>query len=114
MARLRVSLLVMLICLSGCSWFHTNSWFHAKKPLPPEPPELTITGAPAGSILFIDGVQTGQPNEAGARAQVLEVAPGTHILEVRTGNAAVYRENFDAVVGEKLVITVLSGRVDTR
>jgi hypothetical protein len=93
----------MLVCLSGCSWFHT------KKPLPPEPTELVVTGAPSSSILFIDGVQIREVNEAGNRPQVLQVAPGTHTLEVKTGDKVAYRENLDIDVGEKRVITVLSG-----
>ncbi len=100
---MRLTVLLLLACLSGCSWFH------AKKPLAPEPPELTVTGAPAGSILFIDGVQIPPAKEAGNRPQVLQVAPGTHTLEVRWGDAVVYRENFDALGGEKRVIAVLSG-----
>lgn len=100
---LKVSLLLLLALLTGCSWFH------ARKPLAPGPPELIVTGAPAGSILFIDGVQTRPANEAGNRPQLLEVAPGPHTLEVKTGDKVTYRENLDVDVGEKRVITVLSG-----
>lgn len=105
---MKTSLLVILLCLSGCSWFHTG-WLHAKKTAAPEPPQLIVTGAPAGSVLFVDGVQVRQASEAGGHAQVLEVAAGTHILEVRKGDAVTYRENFDVEAGEKRVITVLSG-----
>ncbi len=101
--RLKTSLLVILLCLSGCSWFH------AKKAAAPEPPQLIVTGAPAGSMLFVDGVQVRQASEAVGHAQVLEVAAGTHILEVRKDDAVTYRENFDVEAGEKRVITVLSG-----
>ena len=108
MPRLRKSLLIVLLCLSGCSWFHT-SWFHAKKPAVPKPPQLVVTGAPAGSALFVDGVQVRQATETGGHAQVVEVAAGTHTLEVRKGEAVTYRENLDIAAGEKRVITVLSG-----
>ena len=60
-------------------------------------------------MLFVDGVQAGQANDAGNRAQTLEVTPGTHTIEVRKGNAVRYRENVDVEAGEKRVITVLSG-----
>ena len=92
----------MLACLSGCSWFH-------RKPPAPEPTELIVTGAPAGSVAFLDGTQAGQATEVGNLPQVLEVAPGTHTLEVRMGDTVAYRENTYVAQGEKRVITVLSG-----
>ena len=99
---MRISLLIVLVCLSGC-------WFHSKKPVAPDPPELIVTGAPAGSLLFIDGAQTGQPTVANNRPQVLDVQPGTHVLEVRTGDTVAYRETTYVGPGDKRVITVLSG-----
>jgi hypothetical protein len=99
---LRVTLLIVLVCLSGCSVFHK------KAPEPPDRPELIVTGAPAGSLLFIDGAQAGHP-AANNRPQVLDVAPGTHTLEVRVGDTVAYRENTYVGPGDKRVITVLSG-----
>ena len=101
--RLKIALLMVLACLSGCSWFH------ARKPPAPEPPTLIVTGAPAGSVLFIDGVQIGQAIETSTRTQVLEVAPGAHTLEVRLGDTVAYRESTYVERGDKRVITVLSG-----
>ena len=95
--------MLLLLFLAGCSWFH------AKKPLGPESPELMITGAPTGSILFIDGVPVRPATEAGNRPQVLQVAPGTHSVEVHMGDRVAYRENLDVLAGEKRAITVLSG-----
>ena len=100
---MKVSLVVLMMFLSGCSWFH------ARKPVAPPPSEFIVTGAPAGSILFVDGVQTGQEKEPGKQAQVVDVSPGTHILEVKVGDAVVYREDADIEAGKKRVITVLSG-----
>ena len=68
-----------LACLSGCSWFHP-------RPQVPAPPELIVTGVPAGSIVFIDNVQNGQAAELSDKPQVLTVAAGEHIVEVRTGS----------------------------
>jgi hypothetical protein len=99
---MKTYLLVGLVLLSGCSWFH-------RKAPTPDPTELLVTGAPAGSLLFVDGTQAGQPAEADKHTQVLRVAPGTHVLEVKVGDSVAYRENTYVAKGEKRVITVLSG-----
>ena len=94
--------LVALLLLSGCSWFH-------RKPPPAPPTELVITGAPAGATLLVDGVPAGHVAEANDRTQILHVSSGTHTLEVRVGDAVTYRENTYVAPGEKHVIRVLSG-----
>jgi hypothetical protein len=103
MACLKVFVIVFAVLLCGCSWFH------GKKPVAPPPAQFIVTGAPVGSLLFVDGVQTGEAKEAGHQSQIVQVAPGTHILEVKVGDAVVYREDSDIDVGKKRVITVLSG-----
>ncbi len=95
--------LIALALLSGCSWFH------ARKPAAPEPPELIVTGAPAGSTVFIDDAQVGQPAAVNDRPQELIVAAGAHKVEVRTGATVVYREDTYVGPGEKHLVTVLSG-----
>lgn len=101
--RLKVLLPFILLCLCGCSWFHRS------KPAAPEPPELIVTGVPAGSVLFVDGVQIGQAAQGGGRSRVLDVAAGTHTVEVKTGDTVAYRESTYVGPGDKRVITVLSG-----
>jgi hypothetical protein len=97
----RIIIIVALLSLSGCSWFH-------RKPHIPPPAELVVTGAPAGALLFVDGAAAGQEVEA-RKPQVLDVAQGTHIVEVRVGDTVTYRENTYVVAGEKRLIQVLSG-----
>jgi hypothetical protein len=94
--------LLALLCVSGCSWFHH------RKPMP-DPAELIVTGAPAGSIVFVDGVQVGELTTINNRPQILDVTPGTHIVEVRRGETVAYRENTYVAPSEKHVIRVLSG-----
>jgi hypothetical protein len=93
----------MLALLSGCAWFH------GAKPSGPKPPELIVTGVPAGAWVLVDGVQSGDAQEAPNRTRVLIVAPGTHTVEVKTGDRIVYRESTDVAAGDRRVITVLSG-----
>jgi hypothetical protein len=99
---LKSPVFIALVLLGGCSWFH-------RKPPAPEPTELIVTGAPAQSTLFMDGAQVGQPTKAGNLTQIVRVAAGTHVLEVKEGESVVYRENTFVDAGEKRVITVLSG-----
>ena len=101
---MRVVVAVLLICLAGCSWFH-------HKPHGPDPAILVVTGAPAGALLYIDGAHAGQESEA-RRPQMLDVTPGTHIVEVKVGDTITYRENTYVAAGEKRVIQVLSGARD--
>jgi hypothetical protein len=100
---LKILVLLALACLSACSWFHPRA-----KP-PPESPALIVTGAPAGSALFIDGVQNGETATSNDKPQVLNVAAGEHIVEVRMGSTVVYREQTYVGSGERRVIKVLSG-----
>jgi hypothetical protein len=95
-------LIILLLCVSGCSWFH-------RKPHAPDPTELIVVGAPLGSLVFVDGVQAGQAKEVLNQPQEVEVTAGTHILEVRVGDTVAYRENTYVTPGEKHVISVLSG-----
>jgi hypothetical protein len=99
---LRVSLLIVLLCLSGC-------WFHRSKAPGPARPELIVTGIPSGTLVFVDGVQAGDAQEAGNRSRIIEVAPGSHIVEVRRGDTVAYRESTYVGAGDKRTITVLSG-----
>lgn len=99
---LKIFLIILLLCVSGCSWFH-------RKPHAPDPTELVVVGASVGSLVFVDGVQAGQAKDVANRPQEVEVAPGSHTLEVRMGDTVAYRENTYVKAGEKRVISVLSG-----
>jgi hypothetical protein len=93
----------MLACLSACSWFSS------RKSPQPNPTEIVVTGAPAGSVVYVDGTQAGQASVANDRPQVLDVAPGSHKVEIHVGDAIVYREDTYVGSGEHRVVRVLSG-----
>ncbi len=95
--------LLALLGVSACSLFHK------KRPPPPEPPEFIVTGAPTGSIVYIDDVQRGDATAVGNLPQELKVTVGMHQVEVRMGDTVSYREQAYVEAGEKRVITVLSG-----
>jgi len=100
---LRIFVLMTLACLSACNWFGS------RRPQPPDPPEIIVTGAPKGSIIFVDGLQTGQEVTVSDHPQALTVAAGTHKVEIHLGDTVVYREDTYVVPGEHRVVTVLSG-----
>ena len=99
---MKTFLLLMVLSLSGCSWFHRT------KALPPSP-QLVVTGAPAGSEVFVDDVKNGQTAENG-KPQVLNVTAGPHVVEIRSDSSVIYREQTYVGSGESRVIKVLSGR----
>jgi len=100
--RLKTYIILAFAMLSACSWFHS------KTPTP-EPPAFIVTGAPAGSTVFVDDVQKGQTAELNDKPQTVRSVEGTHKVEVRIGDTVVYRENIYIKSGERRVVTVLSG-----
>jgi hypothetical protein len=93
----------MLAFLSACSWFG------ARKPAAREPTELVITGAPLGSLVFIDGSQAGPSVSRNDQSEILDVSPGAHKVEIHVNDAIVYREDTYVGSGERRVVSVLSG-----
>jgi hypothetical protein len=95
--------LILLVFLTGCSWFHRT------RSAAPDPPQLIVTGMAPGTLLFIDGVQSGQPQEKSYRSRVVDVTPGMHTVEVKMGDTVTYQETTYAGPGDKRAVTVLSG-----
>jgi hypothetical protein len=75
----------------------------------PDPTEIIVTGAPVGSTVFVDGLQTGQAVALNDHPQVLNVAAGAHKVEIHVGDTVVYREDTYVDLGERHVVRVLSG-----
>jgi hypothetical protein len=92
-----------LVCLSGCHWFGF------RRAQTPDPTEIIVTGAPKGSLVFIDDVQSGEPTASNNHPQMLNVTAGSHTVEIRMAAVVVYREDTYVAAGEHRVINVLSG-----
>lgn len=75
----------------------------------PDPTEIIVTGAPAGSIVFVDDMQTGQASARNDQPQILNVAAGSHKVEIHVGDTVVYREDTYVGRGEHRIVRVLSG-----
>jgi hypothetical protein len=52
-------------------------------------PAIAIAGAPAGTVLYVDGAAVGDPRDYDGRPNILRVEPGTHQVELRDGKGAV-------------------------
>ena len=96
--------MAILACLSACSWLTP------RKTRQSDPTEIIVTGAPAGSVVFVDGAQAGQAAAVNDRPQILNVAAGSHKVEIHVGDAVVYREDTYVGLGEHRMVRVLSGR----
>lgn len=46
-------------------------------------PALAISGAPAGTVLYVDGAAIGDPGQYDGRPNILRVEPGTHQIDIR-------------------------------
>ncbi len=100
---MKAFLLMTLAGLSACSWFGS------RKTQSPDPTEIIVTGAPAGSIVLVDGVQAGEAMAANDRPQVVNVPAGAHKVEIQVGDKVVYREETYVGPSEHRMVRVLSG-----
>jgi hypothetical protein len=73
------------------------------------PPTLIVKGAPANSILFVDGLAMGNAAQFDGNPKTLAVLEGTHQVEVRLGSTVVYREKAFSSGGESHTVTVTQG-----
>ena len=69
-------------------------------------PTLIVTGAPAGSILFVDGLRVGSATQFTGTPNVLAVLEGTHQIDVRLGETVVYHEKAFVSSGQSHTVAV--------
>jgi hypothetical protein len=55
-------------------------------------PSISITGAPQGAVLFVDGVSMGIANQYDGQPKILTIEPGTHKIEVRNNSDVIYQQ----------------------
>lgn len=49
-------------------------------------PALGVVGAPAGAVVFVDGLEMGAASRFDGKKNVLLVESGTHLVEVKSAN----------------------------
>jgi hypothetical protein len=70
-----------------------------------ENPGLLFSGAPAGAMIFVDGVERGHASKYSEKL-ALAVIPGRHVVELRSEGEVVYREEVFVSGGAIRTITV--------
>jgi hypothetical protein len=98
-----LSFLLVVALLSACALPQTTVKTGSA------PPTLIVKGAPAGSILFVDGLAMGNAAQYDGNPKTLAVLEGTHQVEVRLGSTLVYKEKAFASSGEGHTVTVTHG-----
>jgi hypothetical protein len=99
----KLSFLLVVALLSACALPQTTVKTGSA------PPTLIVKGAPAGSILFVDGLAMGNAAQYDGNPKTLAVLEGTHRVEVRLGSTLVYKEKAFASSGESHTVTVTRG-----
>lgn len=92
----------LLLALSGCVLPQTTVRTGSTQP------SLTVKGAPAGAVLFVDGLAMGAAQQFDGNPRVLAVLEGAHQVEIRQGTSVVYSEKIYLTAGESHTVTVLS------
>src|SRR6202171_2227060 len=95
--------LIVVALMAGCALPNTTVKTGAS------PPTLIVKGAPAGSVLYVDGLSMGNAAQFDGNPKTLAVLEGTHQVEVRLGGTVVYREKAFASSGESHTVTVTAG-----
>lgn len=72
-------------------------------------PGLSVTGAPDGAVLYVDGLQMGPASQFDGNPQVLAVLEGAHKVEVRLGATTLYSEKVFVSNGETHTVRVIAG-----
>lgn len=96
----RAIVLFLLFSLAACAMPSTVVQ------TPDTRPSLAIAGAPAGAVLFLDGVRVGEAALYDGQPNVLRVEPGTHTVTVRGADGAELLEQKIFVESELKTIRV--------
>lgn len=98
-----LNVLTVTVLLAACTMPETTVQSGSSRP------GLIVTGAPAGSMLFVDGLAMGPATEFDGNPKVLAVLEGVHKVEVRSGTSVVYSEKAFVNAGETHKVTVIGG-----
>jgi hypothetical protein len=80
------ALLTAICGIFGCSMPYTSVRTVDERPT------LAFKNAPNGAILFIDGVNMGDPVQFNGDPNVLAVEPGSHSIRITSSDTVVYEQ----------------------
>lgn len=72
-------------------------------------PALAVQGAPAGAMLYVDGLQIGEAARYDGKAQKLMIEEGAHRVEIRQGGTVLHSQQIFAAPGETAAVVVGTG-----
>lgn len=72
-------------------------------------PALIVTGAPANSLLYVDGVQMGAATTFNGKPYTVSVLEGVHMVDVRLAGKVIYSEKVFVGASETHAVNVLVG-----
>ncbi|MGB8930496.1 MAG: hypothetical protein WCC48_04505 [Anaeromyxobacteraceae bacterium] len=55
-------------------------------------PAIAVVGAPAGTLLVVDGLAVGDPARFNGNPNILRLEPGTHDVEIRSGDSVIFSQ----------------------
>lgn len=80
---------VMIVALAGCDIRLPSS----RTDIPDERPSIAFTGAPEGSVVYVDGQEMGSAFHYSSGRNVLLVEPGNHLIRVRLGDRILFNRH---------------------
>jgi hypothetical protein len=89
-----LSVIMVGALLSACALPETNVHTGASAP------SLVVNGAPAGAILYVDGLAMGPAAQYDGQPKMLAVLEGAHRVELRQGDTVVFSEQAFVSGGE--------------
>lgn len=72
---------IVLAAFTGCDIGYPSS----RTDITDERPSIAFSGAPDGSVIYIDGQEIGSATQYSGGDKVLLVEPGNHVVQVRLG-----------------------------
>ena len=78
--------IIALAALAGCSYPSSRT------EISDERPSIALSGAPKGSVVFVDGLEMGPATKFDGRNNVLMLEPGNHVIRILLGNDVLLTE----------------------
>jgi hypothetical protein len=93
----------LFLTLSACTLPQTTVHSGSAKP------SLSVSGAPADAVLYVDGLSIGPAAQYDGHPKTLAVLEGAHQVLVREGSRELYSEKIFVSSGELRTIVILPG-----